>query len=62
MAGALEISLNANIIFLKSRHLHLLAYVSINLSTLPLDDVLWIDFFAAILNEAFRAPNHKTLF
>ena len=27
-----------------------------------LDDVLWINFFVAILNEAFRSPNDKTFF
>ena len=27
-----------------------------------LDDVLGIDFSAAILNEAFRSPDPKTLF
>ena len=29
---------------------------------LEIDDVLWIDFFAAILNEAFRSPDHKIFF
>ena len=28
----------------------------------PLDDVLWINFFAAILNEAFRSPDDKIFF
>ena len=28
----------------------------------PIDNVSWIDFFAGILNEAFRSPDHKTLF
>ena len=27
-----------------------------------IDDVLWIDFFAATLNEAFRSPDHKAFF
>ena len=27
-----------------------------------LDDVLWIYFSVAILNEAFRSPDHKTFF
>ena len=27
-----------------------------------LDDVLWIDFSEAILNKAFRSPDHKTFF
>ena len=25
-----------------------------------IDDVLWINFAEAILNEAFRSPDHKT--
>ena len=27
-----------------------------------IDDVLWIFFFVAILNEAFRSADHKTFF
>ena len=33
-----------------------------NVESVILDDVLWIDFFAAILIEAFRTPDHKTFF
>ena len=33
-----------------------------NVENYILDDVLWIDFSAAILNEAFRSPDHKTFF
>ena len=32
------------------------------IETWKVDDVLRIDFSAAIPNEAFRSPNHKTFF
>ena len=38
------------------------AEFAISFGHFPLDDVLWINFFAAILNEAFRSPDHKTCF
>ena len=37
-------------------------YVIFRGSLSTIDDILWIDFSEAILNEAFRSPDHKTFF